>query len=498
MPRYVLAVDQGTTATKALLVDQRDCLSHISQEALLPLHPQPDWVEMDPALIWQSIEAAVSRTIQSSGVRPDQIEALGLSNQGETIIAWDRETAEPLYNAITWQCRRTTEKCERLNLSNHRRTIRSKTGLLIDPYFSATKIQWLLERTSAVREALTKKTLMIGNLDSWMMWKMSGGKVFATDFSTASRTMLFNVHSLDWDDELLSLFNIPKGILPNASPSSYCFGETNPESFLGLQIPITGSAVDQPAALFGQACFNRGELKITYGTGAFMLMNIGNEFSLSKHDLLTSVGANLEGEKVQYYYDGAIYSAGASVQWLQENLGLIADPKETEDASESLPDSQGVYFVPALVGLAAPHWNRKVKASFIGLTSGSTRKHLIRAVLEAIAFRVLEVVRTMEKDCGVEIREIKVDGGVTRNDFLMQFQADLLGIPVKRAKTAEMTGLGVAHLAGLKTGFWNSKETFNKQPHIERVFVPKKENTELLASFNRWKKAVEVAKNLAT
>jgi glycerol kinase len=498
MPNYILAVDQGTTVTKSLLVDQQDRFPHVSQKVLLPIHPQPGWVEMDPVFIWQSIEATVSETIQSSGMRPGQVEAMGLSNQGETIIAWDRETGEPLYNVITWQCTRTGERCEKLKSSIKEATIRSKTGLVIDPYFSATKMQWLLERISRVKGALARKTLMMGNLDSWMMWRMSGRKVFATDFSTASRTMLFNVHTLDWDEELLSLFNIPKWILPTPKPSSHFFGETDPESFLGLQIPITGSAVDQPAALFGQACFNKGELKITYGTGAFMLMNIGTEFSLSKHNLLTSVGANLDGEEVQYYYDGGIYSVGASVLWLQENLGLVADPKETGETAESLPNSQGVYFVPALVGLAAPHWNRNVKAVFLGLTSGSTRKHLIRAVLEAIAFRVLEVVKTMEGDSGVRIKEIKVDGGVTQNNFLMQFQADLLGIPVKRAKTTEMTGLGVAHLAGLKTGFWNSKELFKKQPQVEKVFVPENENGELLASFDRWKRAVELAKNFET
>lgn len=444
---------------------------------------------------WQSIEATVYETTQSSGIKPDDVEAIGLSNQGETIIAWDRETGGPLYNAITWQCTRTAEQCEKLKSSIDEAMIRSKTGLLIDPYFSATKIQWLLERVSKVMEALAGNTLMVGNLDSWMMWRMSGRKVFATDFSTASRTMLFNVHTLDWDAELLSLFNIPRWILPDPKPSSYFFGETAPRSFCGLHVPITGSAVDQPAALFGQTCFNKGELKVTYGTGAFLLMNIGSEFSLSKHNLLTSIGANLEGEEVQYYYDGGIYSVGASVQWLKENIGLIADPRETEDMAESLSDNEGVYFVPALVGLAAPHWNRKVKGTFLGLTSATTRRHMVRAVLEAIAFRVFEVVRTMEEDFGSKIKEIKVDGGVAQNGFLMQFQADLLGIPVRRARTAEMTGLGVAHLAGLKTGFWTGKESFEKQSQEERIFIPEKENTELLASFSRWEKAVELAKD---
>ena len=488
-------MDQGTTATKSLLVDQQDRLSHISQRVLPHVHPQPGWVEMDPAAIWQSIEATVSETIQTTGIRADQVESIGLSNQGETILAWDRETGEPLYNAITWQCTRTSEQCERLKSSIDEGMIRSKTGLLLDPYFSATKIQWLLENVQDVKEALIRKTLMVGNLDSWMIWRMSGGKVFATDFSTASRTMLLNAHTLDWDEELLSLFGVPRWVLPDPKPSSYSFGETDPHAFFGLQVPITGSAVDQPAALFGQACFNRGELKITYGTGAFMLMNIGNEFSLSKHNLLTSVGATIDGEEIQYYYDGGIYSVGASVQWLQENLRLIADPKETEEMAKSLPNNQGVYFVPALVGLAAPHWNRNVKAVFLGLTSGTTQRHLVRAVLEAVAFRVFEVVRIMEEDSGVKIKEINVDGGVTQNNFLMQFQADLLGIPLKRAKTPEMTGLGVAHLAGLRTGFWKSKGSFKKESQEEEIFIPERKNAEILASFERWKEAVVLAKN---
>lgn len=493
--RYILAVDQGTTATKSLLVERQDRLSHISQQVLPHIYPQPGWVEMDPAAIWHSIEATVSETIRSSGAEADQIEALGLSNQGETIIAWDRETGEPLYNAITWQCTRTREACERLKSSVDEEMIRSKTGLILDPYFSATKIQWLLENVQDVKEALSRETLMVGTLDSWMMWRMSGGKVFATDFSTASRTMLLNAHTLGWDEDLLSLFGVPQWILPDPKPSSYLFGKTDPDGFLGLEVPITGSAVDQPAALFGQACFNRGELKITYGTGAFMLMNLGSEFSLSRHNLLTSVGANFEGEAIQYYFDGGIYSVGASVQWLKENLHLIADPEETEEMANALPSSQGVYFVPALVGLAAPHWDRAVRAVFIGLSSATTRKHLVRAVLEAIAFRVFEVVRIMEADSGVEIKEINVDGGVTQNAFLMQFQADLLGIPLKRAQTTEMTALGVAHLAGLKTGFWKSRESFKGHSQKEKVFIPEGKNVKHLASFDRWKRAVELAKN---
>ena len=493
---YVLAVDQGTTTTKSILVDKQGRLCHVAQRVLSHIFPKPGWVEMDPSLLWRSIESTVHETIHESRGRSDMIEAVGLSNQGETIIAWDRETGDPLYNAITWQCHRTSETCKNLSAIVDPDMIRSKTGLILDPYFSATKIQWLLENVEAVQDALNRKTLMVGTLDSWMIWRMSGGKVFVTDFSTASRTLLFNIRSLAWDEELLSLFHIPRWILPDPKPSSCYLGETDPEAFLGLRVPITGSAVDQPSALFGETCFDRGDLKITYGTGAFMLMNLGGSFVLSEHNLLTSIGANIEGENIQYYLDGGIYSVGASVQWLQESLKLIADPSETATMADSLRNNEGVYFVPALVGLAAPHWNRTVRAGFLGLTAGTTRKHLVRAVLEAVAYRVFEVVKTMEKDAGVTIEEIRVDGGVTKNDFLMQFQADLLGVPLRRATTGEMTAMGAAHLAGLATGFWRDKNTFRERLGAGRVFTPQTDNRELLASFDRWKRVVEAAISL--
>jgi glycerol kinase len=493
--KYVLAVDQGTTTTKSILVDKQDRLCHVAQRVLSHIYPQPGWVEMDPSLLWNSIESTVHETIHGREGGSNTIGAVGLSNQGETIIPWDRETGDPLYNAITWQCNRTSKKCEKLSTIVDLDMIRSKTGLILDPYFSATKIQWLLESVEAVQDALNRKTLMVGTLDSWMIWRMSGGKVFVTDFSTASRTLLFNIRSLEWDEELLSLFHIPRWILPDPKPSACYLGETDPQAFLGLRVPITGSAVDQPAALFGQACFDRGDLKITYGTGAFMLMNLGSRFALSEHNLLTSIGANIEGENLQYYFDGGIYSVGASIQWLQETLKLIADPSETATMAGSLRDNEGVYFVPALVGLAAPYWNRKVKAGFLGLTAGTTPSHLVRAVLEAVAYRVFEVVKTMEKDAGAKIEQIKVDGGVTKNDFLMQFQADLLGVPLRRAMIGEMTALGAAHLAGLAIGFWPDKDTFRERLEVERVFSPCANNRELLVSFERWKRAVETAIN---
>ena len=344
--------------------------------------------------------------------------------------------------------------------------------MVLDAYLSASKMEWLMVNSPQVQAAQERGTLMMGNLDSWMMWRLSGGRIFATDQATASRTLLFNVHTLDWDPDLLDLFGIPRWVLPDPKPCAAEFGWTDPEHCQGLEIPIAASAVDQPAALYGQACYDRGDLKVTYGTGAFMLMNIGPKFTVSRHGLLTSVAAVGPGEETRYYLDGAIYSVGAAVEWLQKNLGLIDDPAATAEAARSLESNDGVYFVPALVGLAAPHWERKTQAGFFGLTRGSTAAHLVRAVLEAVAYRVLEVAEVMGEDAGLEIREIKVDGGVSRNDFLMQFQADLLGLPLVRLAGSEMTALGVAHLAGLQTGFWPDKSAFPDRADTARRYEP--------------------------
>lgn len=494
---YVMAVDQGTTATKTMLIDRRDSASTLSNQILEQIYPKPGWVEMSPEAIWDSIITTASQTLEDSGAKSKDISALGLSNQGETIIAWDKNSGAPLYNAITWQCTRTDQLCETIKSRINENDVRSKTGLIVDPYLSASKIQWLLENVSEVKSAFNNGSLMIGNLDSWMMWKLSGGKIFATDYSTASRTLLFNVHTLDWDDHLLELFDVPRWVLPEPKPCSHKYGLTDPDIFLGLEIPITASAVDQPAALFGQTCFNQGDLKVTYGTGAFMLMNMGSEFVASNHGLLSSIAATAVDEAVQYYFDGGIYSVGAAVQWMMQNLNLAGDVKEISSLAESLSDSEGVVFVPALVGLAAPHWERNVQASFMGLTRGSTKAHMVRAVLEAIAYRVCEVVRVMEEDSGSRIEEIKVDGGVSNNDFLMQFQADLLGIPLIKSKSAEITGLGVAHLAGLEAGFWKDKNEFYKTLEVDRKYEPAGNNENLQASYEHWQKAVDAAKTFS-
>ena len=448
---YVLGLDQGTTATKAVLVDQRGCVSALASRTFAPLYPQPGWVELEPEAIWRSVVDATTEAL--AAVPAAEVVALGLANQGETVIAWDRRTGEPLYNAITWQCARTAERCRELASPATEKMIRQKTGLLLDPYFSASKMQWLLENAPAVRRARARGTLGLGTLDSWLIWRMSGGRSFATDYATASRTMLFNVHTLDWDNDLLALFDVPRETLPDPMPCASSFGVSDSHVF-GLSAPIMASAVDQPASLWGHGCRRAGECKITYGTGAFLLMNIGEQFRVSQHGLLTSIAATALGQPIQYYLDGGVYSVGAAIEWLREGPGVLADPADSGRLAASLPDSGGVYFVPALGGMAAPHWDRVVRGAFFGLSAASGRAQLVRAVLEAIAFRVLEVVRAMEQDSGHRIAQIQADGGVARNDFLMQFQADLLGVPVRRVRRQEMTALGIAHLAGLTSGFW--------------------------------------------
>jgi glycerol kinase len=447
---------------------------------------------MSPEPIWQSILTTVDETLRAREIDPRQIAAIGLANQGESVIAWDGLTGEPLYNVITWQCARTAPLCTQIGPSIDAAALRAKTGLILDPYFSATKMQWLLENVPAVQDALRRGSLRLGTLDAWMIWRMSGGRLFVTDYTTAARTMLFGVRTLDWEDDLLAFFGIPRWALPAPGPSAHVFGKTDPGAFLGLRVPIAGAAVDQPAALFAQGCRNSGDLKITYGTGAFLLMNIGRQFRPSSHGLLTSIAASPARAPVQYYLDGGVYSVGAALRWLRDNLGLIADTREITKMAVALDSSEGVYYVPALAGLAAPHWTRQVKAAFLGMTAATIKEHLVRAVLESIAFRVFQVVRAMEADASQEIEAIRVDGGVAQNDFLMQFQADLLRIPLHRAAAADMTALGAALLAGIAVGFWHLDDLARK--HKGDVFVPGRRAPDPHEAFHRWEEAVELAK----
>ena len=488
----ILGIDQGTTATKAVLVGRARAPLATSPDELGHLYPRPGWVEMDPAAIWRSILSAAAEAVALAQARGDRIVALGLANQGESVVAWDADSGEALYNVITWQCARTADRCAELAATVDADALRAKTGLLLDPYFSATKWQWLLEQVPAVQAAQRRGALRLGTLDSWMIWRLSGGRAFVTDYSTASRTLLFDVRALDWDDDLLALFGVPRWALPQPRPSACLLGESDPAAFLGLRLPIAGSAVDQPAALFAHGCCRAGDLKITYGTGAFLLMHLGPRFRLSQRGLLTSLAAMVEGEPPQYYLDGGIYSVGAALDWLRDNLGLIADARETVALAGSVASSEGVYFVPALVGLAAPLWDRQARAAFLGLSSATTRAHLVRAVLESIAFRVLQVVQAMAADADAGIAELRADGGVARNDFLMQFQADLLGLPLRRARVTDMTALGAARLAGLTVGLWDRADL--ALPTEADLFLPQPRAPDPRASFRRWEAALAAAR----
>ncbi len=487
---YILAIDQGTTATKAALVDGQGRLRALAQRELAQHCPYPGWVEMDACVIWRSVLDAAQEAMTRAGAEARDVVAVGVSNQGESVLAWDATTGDPLYPVITWQCTRTAARCRELSTPPMQELIRQRTGLVLDSYFAASKLQWLLENVPAVQAARARGTLRIGTLDTWLLWRLSGGHIYATDWSTASRTMLFNVRTLAWDDDLLTLFGVPRELLAAPRPSGAPYGTTDPGAFLGISAPITASAVDQPAALWGHGCFRAGELKITYGTGAFLLMHLGATFRLSARGLLTSLAVSREGEPPAYYLDGGIYSVGAAIQWLRHNLGMLRDAAESGALAASLPDNGGVYFVPALVGLAAPHWDRQVQGAFLGLTSAATRAHLARAVLEAIAFRVYEVVQAMEDDARVSIPEVRADGGVTQNDWLMQFQADLLRRPVRRARQAEMTALGIAQLAGAAVGLRE-----DKSPQIAWDLFAPGEGAAQAAAFARWQDAMRAARS---
>ncbi len=495
----ILAIDQGTTATKTLLVNGAEEIIAVASLDNKQMYPQPGWVEMDPELLLHNI-LETSRLVMEKRP-PDAIRAVGLSNQGETVIAWDRQNGKPLYNAISWQDTRTKNRCIELSrqfdqAKFDQTKIQEITGLVPDSYFSASKFAWLLENVEAVQQALVKNRLLIGNLDSWMLWQLSGGTIFCTDYTTACRTLLFNIHTLDWDKNLLALFHIPREILPTPCPSAHLFGKVDPSILSGITAPISASSVDQPAALFGHGCTTKGSLKITYGTGAFLLMNIGDSFTCSKHGLLTSIAATTPKMETQYYLDGGMYSAGASIQWLRNQIEIIDDVSTTGELAESIPDNGGVYFVPALVGLAAPHWQRDICGAFFGLTRASKKAHMIRAVLESIAYRVYEIVQAMQQDSNLVIERIMADGGVSNNSFLMQFQANLLGIPISTTHASDITGLGIARLAGVTMGFLQtSPANPSREITSHTTYLPQKDQKEILPLFSRWQNAVQCARS---
>lgn len=489
MDKYILALDQGTTSSRAILFDHNGKSIGVAQKEFAQIYPKPGWVEHDPMEIWGTQSGVAREVLEKTGIRPQEIAAIGITNQRETTIVWDKNTGKPIYNAIVWQCRRTAPICDALKAKGMEDYIRENTGLVVDAYFSGTKIKWILDHVEGAREKAEKGELLFGNVDTWLIWNLTRGKVHVTDYSNASRTMLFNIQSLQWDEKILAELGIPVAMLPEVKPSSGVYGVTDPQTFGGAQIPIAGDAGDQQAALFGQACFEPGMAKNTYGTGCFMLMNTGKKLVPSHHGLLTTIAWGLNG-KVEYALEGSIFVAGASIQWLRDELKLIASAAASEEVATAVEDTNGVYVVPGFVGMGAPYWDMYARGIIVGLTRGANRNHIVRATLESIAYQTRDVLQAMEEDSGIKLQSLKVDGGAVGNNFLMQFQSDILGVPVARPEVTETTALGAAYLAGLAVGYWTDKEEISKKWNVDKIFMPGMEEDKKEAKYKGWKKAV--------
>jgi glycerol kinase len=488
MEQYILALDQGTTSSRAIVFDHKGQIRSVAQKEFTQIFPQPGWVEHDPNEIWSTQAGVAAEATAKMGINGTNIKAIGITNQRETTIVWDRITGEPVYNAIVWQDRRTAAFCDELKNEGLAGLVRSKTGLVIDAYFSGSKVRWILDNVPGARAKAESGELAFGTVDSWLVWKFTRGNVHATDVTNACRTMLFNIRTLEWDDELLRIFNIPKSMLPEVKQSSEIYGETATTIFAS-KIPIAGIAGDQHAALFGQMCIDNGMVKNTYGTGCFMLMNIGDSFIESKNNLLTTIAWKIDG-KTQYAFEGSIFIAGAVVQWLRDGLGVIKTSAEVEKLALSVPDTGGVYFVPAFAGLGAPYWDPEARGTIVGLTRGTTAGHIARAALQSIAYQTMDVLKAMEADAGVPIRELRVDGGATANNLLMQFQANLLQCKVIRPNVVETTALGAAYLAGLAVGYWKSQDEIRELWQAERIFEPVADSPEVQKGVAGWKRAI--------
>lgn len=488
MKKYILALDQGTSSSRAIVFDSQGKIKATSQKEFTQIFPKPGWVEHNPMEIWSSQASVIAEAITSIGINGHNIAGIGITNQRETTIVWDAETGEPVYNAIVWQDRRTSRFCDRLKKKGLTETIRNKTGLIIDAYFSATKVHWILENVPGARQRADEGKLKFGTVDTWLVWMLTRGEVHVTDVSNASRTMLFNIHTLEWDKELLELFNIPVSMMPEVRSSSEIYGYTK-ETIFACEVPIGGIAGDQQAALFGQMCTEPGSVKNTYGTGCFLLMNSGEKPIMSENNLLTTIAWKI-GNTVNYALEGSIFVAGSVVQWLRDGLGIIRTSKEVEKLATSVPDNGGVYFVPALTGLGAPHWDQYAKGSIYGITRGTTAGHIARAALEGVAFQTMDIVRAMEKDAGCPLKELKVDGGATANNLMMQFQADILGTSVIRPKVTETTALGAAYLAGLAVGYWESIDHIKSQWGVEREFTPQADEETVQNLRDGWADAI--------
>ena len=489
MQTYILALDQGTTSCRAVIFDTAGNIISTSQKEFTQFFPKPGWVEHDPMEIWSTQVAMAAETVTKKGLEAQNIAAIGITNQRETVIVWDKKTGKPVYNAIVWQDKRTAEYCDLLKSKGKSEWIREKTGLVLDSYFSGTKVKWILDNVEGARKKAEAGELIMGTIDTWLIWNMSRGELHVTDVSNACRTLLFNINSLEWDDELLELFTIPRSMLPAIKQSSEVYGHTAPGLFAS-RIPISGIAGDQQAALFGQMCIREGMVKNTYGTGCFMLMNIGDKPIVSKNNLLTSVAWKING-KAEYVLEGSIFIAGAVVQWLRDSIKIIKTSGDVEKLAGSVPDSGGVYFVPAFAGLGAPHWNQHAKGTIFGLTRGSTDAHIARAALESIAFQTMDVLKAMEADSGISIKELRVDGGATVNHLLMQFQADVLNTVTVRPKVVETTVMGVAFLAGLAVGYWQNIEEIQEIWQTDIHFKPTAERDSINSLIEGWYKAIE-------
>lgn len=489
MPKYILAIDQGTTSSRSIVFNAGGEVVNSASKEFKQIYPNAGWVEHDPSEIWDSQIETVKTVLKSCGISCGNIAAIGITNQRETTVIWDKKTGEPVCNAIVWQCRRTAPICDELKAKGWTGRIREKTGLVIDAYFSGTKVKWILDNVPGARDKARRGELLFGTIDTWLIWKLTGGRVHVTDYSNASRTMLFNINTLQWDDDLLSELDIPRSMLPEVKPSSCIYGETE-KGLFGRGIPVAGAAGDQQAALFGQGCYQPGMAKNTYGTGCFMLMNTGERSVLSQNGLLTTIAWGIDG-KVEYALEGSIFMAGAVIQWLRDELRIIDNAAQSEEYALKVQDTNGVYLVPGFVGLGAPYWDMYARGTIVGLTRGANREHLVRAALESIAYQTRDVLEAMQKDAGICLHSLKVDGGAVRNNFLMQFQADILGAIVERPAVNETTAFGAACLAGLGVGYWKSREEILEGRKVDRSFRPNMPEESRERLYTGWKNAVE-------
>ena len=490
MEKYILSFDAGTTSSRAIIFNKKGQIINVAQKEFQQIYPKAGWVEHDPMEIWASQSGVAREVLEKSAIRPDQIVGIGITNQRETTIVWDKNTGKPIYNAIVWQCRRTASYCERLKEKGWIDKIRDKTGLVVDAYFSATKIAWILDNVEGAREKAERGDLLFGTVDTWLVWNLTRGKVHVTDYSNASRTMLFNIKDLKWDDEILDVLNIPKAMMPEVKDSSCIYGYTDEHTYGGARIPIAGIAGDQQAALFGQNCFKPGMVKNTYGTGCFVLMNTGQEMIRSKNGLLTTIAWGIDG-KVSYALEGSVFIAGAAIQWLRDELRLVYDSPQSEYYANKIEDTDGVVVVPAFTGLGAPYWDMYARGGIFGLTRGTKREHLVRATLESLAYQSKDVIEAMQEDAKIPLAYLRVDGGASANNFLMQFQADMLNTEVHRPRTLETTSLGAAYLAGLAVGYWKDLDEISEDFSIDRTFKPQMSQEKRDKNYKYWKKAIE-------